>query len=180
MIDAIDSVPTVAIAGQVVRDPECAFRLAIHQQLDDLRSERADAGPGRERISFLQAPQTEHVQLVAGPVHHADGLDDRDGNRVIRPDAAIEQTDIVISEMSWEVGRRGGSRERRVHGKDLVVAAQPLMVRRLVDVDISRGRIPRRDQQPARRIPEALVFEDFRQGSAQMRWIVFRPEQRPR
>ena len=48
MVDPVDGVSAMPVAGQVLGDAEGALRLAVHEQLQNLNAEGSDTGPSRK------------------------------------------------------------------------------------------------------------------------------------
>ena len=88
-------------------------------------------------------------------------LDHRNGDRVIGPDAPVEQTHIVLRDVLPEIGRGGRGCQRRVYGKRPIIRAVSRMMRGLVDVDGLRHRVPRRNHQTGPGVADASGAQDI-------------------
>ena len=95
------------------------------------------------------------------PAEHTYGLDHRDGDRVVRPHSPVEQVDIVLRDLLAEIGGRGRGRQRCVNGRRPVVRPEPLMMRRLVDVNGLRNRIPCGNHQTGPGMANPSIAQDI-------------------
>ena len=101
------------------------------------------------------------MQALPHPAQHSDGLDHGDGDRVVGPDAPVQQADIMPCDVLPEVGRGGRGRQRCVYGKGPKIRPESRMMRGLVDVDGSRHRVPRGYHQTGLGMADASVTQDI-------------------
>ena len=149
------------------------MRLAIHEQLYDIRAKGPDPGPLGNGVGLGQTPQAQDVKGVSWPVQHGYGFNRGNADRVVRPDAAIEEPNIVLRDVVLEIGRRSGCGKGGINGQGSVIILQAGMMGCLIDVNAPRNRIPCRNHKAGRCFANALVAEDVLKRTTQRIRIVF-------
>ena len=159
MVYTVYGCALIFMAGEQVCDAHGPVRLPVHEELHELRTDRSDPGPFRNGIGPFEATQTQDIQGVPSPTEQRYSLDDGKTHRVVRPDAAIHKTDGMLCNVLGKIRRRRGGRECGVYRKRLEIVSESPVMRRLIDIDRSRNRVPRRDEQPGPRVTDSFVAE---------------------